>query len=281
MLIKNGVVNPALSRLVVMQGLVVGSDPDPLTPRALNEVLQEHWVKAKDGTFRSQLGGRFPTEPELVLLRELGAAVIPIDFNVQYKGTLVLGATLKAVVRRMHFMKKEEDRADACIPEQVFLLGSTRLLDPKQEMPEHVPAILEETKAAFSDLWQQVARDDGWPKIEIDMMAFAELCLDVSWGGVKICAPDVPSVDCAPRPANTTETIKEWLKGSLVSPGHYLVVSSQPFCEGQKMAVERAVKETGKEGYTFDVCGPEAPPLPLSRWLDNLAKQLWEEVQLL
>lgn len=181
-----------------------------LDPREMNVQLQIGWVKAKGGVFRAQLGGRFPTEEEMVLLRQLGADAIPIDFSVEYAGTLLLGATLKAVTRRFKFLRD----ADSVhrIPNPVYLLGGF-------------------------------------------------------------------------RSANTTETVECWL-GYHPKPGRYLIVSSQPFCESQLMAVERAVGDamrgTGGEGtFTFDVCGPAAPTLPLSRWLDNLAKQLWEEVQLL
>ena len=248
-------------------------------PRVLNALLQEKWVKAKEGVFRAQLGGRFSTEEEMALLRQLGADAIPIDFNVEYNGTLLLGATLKAVTRRTTFLVNEWDRESKLPPLPLYLLGSSRLLDVDQEMPKHVPAILRETGACWGN-WDDDARAGRWPKNEIAMMErvlFWQFIND--WKNVSVWASDHSNPDGSTRPANTAETIKVWLMR--VQPGHYLIVSSQPFCENQKMAVERAVKEAGVEGYILDVCGPAAPPLPLSRWLDNLAKQLWEEAQLL
>jgi len=275
-LIENGLTNAALEALVRMQGMEIDTHRDP---RVLNALLQEKWVKAKEGVFRAQLGGRFPTEEEMALLRQLGADAIPIDFNVEYGGTLLLGATLKAVARRTTFLVSEWDRESEFPPLPLYLLGSGRLLDVNQEMPEHVPTILRETGACWGN-WDDDARAGRWPKNEITMMErvlFWQFIND--WENVSVWASDRSNPDGSTRPANTAETVKAWL--TQAQPGHYLIVSSQPFCENQKMAVERAVKEAGVGGYSFDVCGPEAPPLPLSRWLDNLAKQLWEEVQLL
>ena len=273
MLVENGVVNFALVRLVALN---LSLDAKIIwSPQSLDALLQEEWVKAKEGVFRAQLGGRFPTDEEMELLYRLGADAILIDSCVKYGGTLLLGATLKAVTRRVDFMHK-----GASVPEPVYLLGSNRKLDPKLEMPEHVPAILEETGALFADVWKEDAAGLSWPASEIEMLGRVIKWNQVVWDVRPVSAPDGQKPDGSVRPANTAETVREWLKVA-ATPGHYLIVSSQPFCEGQKMAVERAVKEAGEEGYTFDVCGPAAPPLPLSRWLDNLAKQLWEEVQLL
>lgn len=281
MLIKNdGRVAEPLCSLAGQLGLV-----GYLDPREMNAQLQREWVKAKDGVFRAQLGGRFPTDNEMELLRQLGANSIPIDFDVEYKGTIVLGATLKAVTRRVRFMISAEEAFEgALFPQPVYLLGSNRPLDPKLEMPEHVPAILEETGASFHSGWKEDGTNGRWPKTEIAMMEIVlwwqkTTCCVLRWHYIKVSAPDVSKSDGGARPAKTAETVREWLK--VATPGHYLIVSSQPFCECQKLEVERAVREAGKEGYTFDVCGPKAPPLALSKWLDNLAKQLWEEVQLL
>lgn len=266
---KDGVVNPALVKLVRLQGLDAS---EGITPKALNTILQQEWVKAKDGTFRAQLGGRFPTDRELELLKQLGADAIKVPWMCKYKGFLILGATMKAIARRMKFISDECPFRDLVPP--MYFLGSGRPVDNKLEGVEAVPGVIQET--GF-DLWPCYdAEFCCWPKTETDIFRFLK-----GWASYHSgwwVSRDVHIVNTPGNP-NTGETIKEWLKSAPV--GDYLVVSSQPFCEGQKMAVERAVREAGAWGYTFDVCGPAAPPLPLSRWLDNLAKQLWEEVQLL
>ena len=276
MLINNGVINPALLELIRASGLVVVDE----SPQAINAMLQEKW-KVCEGAQRAQIQGRFPNEGEMMLLRQLGTEEVPIDFDTKYDGTLLLGATLEVVVRRVRFMETEEDKGvGENIPEPLYLLGSRRALYHNQEMPEHVRAILEQTGARFNGLWKDFAAFGNWPQNEIMMMKCVVFWMGVSnWNHQLIPVPCVLKPDNSLRSANTAETIKEWLL--YAPPGHYLVVSSQPSCEYQLMAVERAVKEACAEGYTFDVCGPEAPLLPLPRWLDNLAKQLWEEVQLL
>lgn len=292
MLIENGAVNPVLMQLASQ---VLGIYPEA-NPLILNRVLQDWWVKAKEGVLRAQLGGRFPTEDELTLLKQLGMVdTIKINEPKKYRGTLVLGATLKAVVRRVKFMFDEGERMG--VPQPIYLLGSSRKLDPKLEMPKHVPAILEETGARFDYEWEKDARTPySWPLIESEMMDRVIVWMELEyreigprWEIKTVSAPDSIKLDGSPRPANTTETVKEWTK-RVYQTGHWLVVSSQPFCQNQLLAVERAANEADpgydehdpeRTSMTFDVCGPAAPPLPLSRWLDNLAKQLWEEVQLL
>ena len=283
MLIKNGRVVPELLRLAQLQGLEI---PEEMEPQYVSNILQGAW-KAPAGVVRADIQGPLPDAREIEALGPLGASAIPINLSKKYHGTLLLGATLKAVTRRMKFMLDEEldpqkRFRQGSVPQPVYLLGSRRRLDPKQEMTEHVPAILHETGARFNDQYEKDARLGNWPETEIEMMDRVSCWMNTQyWIHHLISAPDVQKSDgSGNRSANTAETVKDWLR--VAFHGHFLVVSSQPFCENQKMAVERAVKEVGKkEGYTFDVCGPEAPPLPLSRWLDNLAKQLWEEVQLL
>lgn len=287
MLVNNGAVNPALVQLA-REARIWGLDFAP-APQEMSDLLQQFWMKAKDGKLRAELEGRFPNEREQELLNELGAvAIVPPILETKYNGTLVLGARLKAVVRRVCFMHMVEGCYDRQMPQPVCLLGSNRLLSEKQEMPGHVPAILQKTGAEFDPKW----RDEQafWPVTEWDMTARVYKWIyprDTSQTPFVFCAPDVVLPGGTTRPADTAATVKQWLTGQSVAekidvnPGHYLVVSSQPFCEGQLLAVRRAVKEAGKEGYTFDVCGPATPKLELSKWLDNLAKQLYEEVQLI
>lgn len=277
-LIENGVVSYALIKFAQVCGLNVADD---ISPIALNKVLQKEWRKATEGTQRAQLEGPFPTKEELRLLGPLGAGATLISWGTKYEGTLLLGATLKAVARRVAFMLDQEQDED-WIPSPVYLLGSSRKLNDKQEMPEHVPAILEETGAEFDDQWQKdAATPNRWPRTELEMMERVLEWMGTAhrWKVVLVLAPDGVKQDGSPRPANTAETVKGFL--TMASPSRYLVVSSQPFCNGQLMAVERAAKEAGVDGYSFDVCGPKAPPLPLVRWQDDLAKRFWEEVQLL
>jgi hypothetical protein len=211
----------------------------------------------------------------MALLKKLGSDAIHINFDTRYAGTLILGATLKAVVRRMWFALSEDRRDNVdTIPQPVYLLGSLRSLDPKLEMLENVPTILQETGATFVDGWNQGAdASHFWPTSELEMMTRVSTWMGIShWTLYQIAA--------ASETANTSTVIRTWLK-EVRRPGHYLVVSSQPFCEGQLRNARQAANAVGAEGYSFDVCGPEAPPLPILRWLDNIAKQLWAEVQLL
>jgi hypothetical protein len=279
MLIENGAVNPVLLSLIQTCGLTVTDE----SPSAVSDLLQREWVKTKDGAFRAQIGGRDPTEGELGILSQLGFVnEIPINNNGQYTGTLVLGATLKAVTRRMWFIVREKFRSTGLHQDgffhPIYSLGSSRPLNPDLEMQKHVPGIIEETGAPLMD-WQGFPSDDRWPETEIDMMDSVARWLSVP-GVFCFCAPDATKPDGSIRPANTDETILGFFNQDPTWSGYYLLVSSQPFCMNQLLAARRAVQPI-RRSITFDVVGPAAPPMPLARWLDTIAKQLWEEVQLL
>ncbi len=276
MLIENGLVNPALLSLVRLCGLTVSDE----NPRSVNDLLQREWVKTKDGGFRVQIGGRNPTDAELGLLSQLGFVdEISINHGRQYSGTLILGATLKAVTRRMWFLVREKFRVGGLEPDVGFFrpinaIGSLRpLLD--LEMKENVPQIIEETGAPLLS-WED---ERFWPDTEVNMMSCVARWLNVS-GVVPFHGRTGIKSDGLVRPANTDETIREFFNDDAVSAGHYLLVSSQPACQNQLLAARRVVSSIGDD-ITFDVAGPDAPAMPLARWLDTVAKQLWEEVQLL
>lgn len=279
LILKDGTVHSALLGLIRLSGLPVTDE----SPATVNELLQANW-KAADGMLRAEIEGRFPTDEERVLIDQLGMGAIPIDFAKKYKGTIILGATIKAVLRRVWFLLQEEKRSGLVIPQPVYLFGSSRALLPKQEMPEHMPAIVQEVGCVFKDNWQDDAECGSWPKDEMRMMekVIQEWFFISSdrWKTVSVKAPDGVK-DGKPRPANTPETAAEWYRkfGQEFEPGsRFLVVSSQPFCENQVGAVSRAIKEAGGN-FEFDVCGPAAPPLPIDRLKDNFAKALWEEIQ--
>ena len=289
----DGTVHPNLVKLIKLQGLEINDG----SPIAVNKLLQNQWVKAKEGVFRSDLGGRFPTSEEMELLAPLGASEIPIHYDdprtadpFSYMGTVILGATLRAVMRRIWFVASQKFKysglGETGFYAPFFFLGSKRPLDMEQEDQESAENILKEIGAVFTEEYygryypEQTDHQIPWPTDEMEMMI--EIACFMGIPGEKcfrVCAPDGKNKNGSTRPENTAETVKKFVKQS--KPGYYLLVSSQPFCENQRMAVERAVEESGKTGYKFDVCGPSAPPLQLSRWLDNLAKQIWEEVQLL
>lgn len=267
LILERGIIHPALLKLLSELGI-----PFSQNPSTLNKLLQDKWVQARDGKFRYELGGRLPNEVEVVLLHELAGSEIKPNDSLKYDGVILLGGLLKSVVRRAHLLESIN------VSQPVFLLGSSRKLN-EREFSDKVQGILSEIGTKFTHRWALDATR-GWPETEIEMMMrVAGPWLGTDWDLVSVSAPNGRNPDGSSRPANTDDSVRFWL--SLAQPGHYLVVSSQPFCENQRMAVERVVRESGENGYSFDVCGPAAPRLTLAQWLDTLAKQLWEEVNLL
>ena len=103
---------------------------------------------------------------------------------------------------------------------------------------------------------------------------------------------DSKNPEAGKRPPNTRETVVEWIhplpdqpEREPPKPGHYLVFSNQPFVQYQELTVQNAYRMCvalgrAPSGFTFSTCGPKSSlTLPLATYLDNIAKQVFEELQ--
>lgn len=263
---QDGSVQPALKELLLC---ISGFDCDGKPLQEVNVFMQENWMKAKDGVVRAELKGKFPSPLEAELLERVGiSGELPIKDDPDRQGFIFLGASLKAVVRRMHYMHINREKIGIC---PTIMLGSERPLFMKDEGPEAVPGILKEIGAKFDPSW--LSRRNNWPKTESEMISF------VMWMTTNLSnfvVVSTPLKDGGKSP-NTVDTVNEWFRRNLTIHGKYTLISSQPFCHGQRMAVERALREKGAN-VSVDVCGPAAPnTLSLDVLLDNIAKLFWEE----
>lgn len=273
MIIQNGLISKALIKLIELTGLKVADE----SPKAVNDLLQKEWFKtsSEQGTLRCEIGGRLPNKEEYLLLGELGFLedIMP-DPAKNYNPPIFLGATMKAMARRIQFLKGRlwfpyGDKKPA-----YFLVGQ-RPLNEKLEGKHAVPSILEETGLTLDEEWCNIPESE-WPKTETEV---AEFLIRYSGVNVECHVVDMPK-DGNILP-NTYNTTVELFKTVSSDNPNYLVISSQPYCQNQLLTVMRAAAEAGVDAKC-DVCGPSAPTdLPLARILDCISKQLWEEVQYL
>jgi hypothetical protein len=277
MLIQNGQVSPVLTTLMEAVGLHVEDE----SPAGVNEILQQKWVKTGPGTVRAQIMGRLPTEEELSLLKGLGQTdAISIGSLLDYDEFVFLGATMKAMARRLKFLIDEICRCQCGtdeLPPRLSFLVSHKPIIHDQEGPQVMETIMSETGLVLGSAWCMSRSSDDWPETEFEVAKF--LCRMSGLG-----LDNVTMFACSSsggKVVNTESTVRMWAESASSDPRRVGVISSQPFCGNQLLAVRRAVAGTRARDYQFSVFGPSAPPLPLARWLDSLAKQLWEEFQLL
>lgn len=113
---------------------------------------------------------------------------------------------------------------------------------------------------------------------EMEMMKQIVYGAEVSsqWNIVSIETPNVPLVGAGYRTANTGDTFTKW-RQDVKPEGKFLVVSNQPFVRYQETNARRIIGPS----IQFVGIGQEADTnLPLCLFLDNLAKQFYEEKML-
>jgi len=301
-LIQNGRPVPNLLVLARKYGIDV---PDDMSPKDLNDRLQQKWFK--EGYLRFQIKGEPPNDEDRGLLHELDfidevrphnvlhdkmESKVEFDDPIHYAGVLLLGALRTRVVSRLHYLTTIALRMTFQQDWKVHLLGGARPLDPVKEHPTRLrtPAEL-----PFKEGWTPPER---MPTTEAEMMEFTwqQSQLPESWKYELVNTPlhskDSKNPEAGKRPPNTRETVVEWIQPmpdqperDPPKPGDYLVLSNQPFVQYQELTVQNAYRMCvalgyAPSGFIFNACGPESSlTLPLATYLDNIAKQVYEELQ--
>lgn len=236
----------------------------------LSGKMQERWLRKTDHQY--QVPGGPPTAYERDLLLQLGlleASSAPEQG--QYDGAFVLGATIVAVRKRLAYLAEQHRKGTTV--NTVYLLGGARPLDKDKESPNVLCAPAE---LPFKNDWTPPAT---LPTTEGEMMQFVfeQSALPSEWQGVYINAPLQPTPDGKTRHPNTADTVKEMVKTNNLKAGLYLAVSSQPFVARQSINVRSALSDD----ITVIGIGYEATPsTPLKTFLDEVARLLYEELQL-
>lgn len=294
-LIRNGMPVPALLMLARKYGIDVADD---VTPKHLNDLLRQQWFK--EGYLRFQIKGEPPKDEDLALLRELGCVdevppflEFPPEYPpsesrpVIYEGVILLGALRARVVSRLHYFTTFAPRVYFQRDWRFYLFGGARPLDPVKESRE---VLCTPAELPFKDGWQS---PETMPTTEAGMMelVWKQSQLSSEWNYELVNTPLQLKPDGGKRAPNTDDTVRTWLTKQERRPGHYLLLSNQPFVEYQALTVERALRERvarvltefeysfGTKGFVISPCGPMSSlNLPLATYLDNLAKQLYEEL---
>lgn len=245
--------------------------PDEITAEELSAKLQAEWFQV--GKLRYQISGGPPTQEDTALLRAVGCVdQIGVPNSWSHEGIIVPGALLARVRSRLAFALElhEREAVKSCI----YLLGSARPLDPTKEGKE---ALCTPGETPFKQGW---IPHGEMPKTEAEMMKLVVDQSDLP-SDTEIVVIDTPlqqKSDGGLRPPNTSDTVKEWLK---IGPpgGLYVLVSNQPFVRYQEFATNNVLNEFG-HGQAVVGVGPSANlALPLKTFLDNVAKQLFEEIK--
>ncbi|TSC73141.1 MAG: hypothetical protein G01um101438_164 [Parcubacteria group bacterium Gr01-1014_38] len=273
--------------------------PDDVSPKDLNDRLQQKWFK--EGYLRFQIKGEPPKDDDLALLRELDCIdevppflEFPPEYPpseprpVIYEGMVLLGALRPRVVSRLQDFTTFAPRVDFQRDWKAYLFGGARPLDPVKESRE---VLCTPAELPFKEGWTAPER---MPTTEAEMMEFTwqQSQLPPEWKYELVNTPLQPKTDGGTRPPNTGDTAKEWFTKHKPRPGFYLVLSNQPFVEYQNLVVERALRECGApvqsvfqhsfggEGFVMCACGLiSSLTLPLATYLDNIARQVYEELQ--
>lgn len=257
----------ALLRLARRHGIEAD---DQITAQTLSEKVQERWIRKTEHQY--QIPGGVPVANDMALLKELKLVDAVSAPPGQYAGGLLLGATVVAVRKRLAHLL--EHHRNGTTVNKVFMLGGARPLDKEKEKPEILGTAAAELP--FKPAWTLPPQP---PTTEAGMMrlVFEQSDLPAEWHGVFIDTPLQPAAEEGKtRHPNTADTAREFLKTN-PEPGTYLAVSSQPFVARQTLNVRQALPES----FTVVGIGYAAPATtPLKTFLDEVARLLYEEVEL-
>ena len=290
-LIQGSRLNPQLLVLCRKYGI---DAQDSISPQELNSQLQQKWFK--EGYLRYQISGDPPKDYDLALLEKLGfieeirptptwdsAMYIdpPSYATYNYEDALLLGALRARVVSRLHHLTIIAHEIKFPQEWKTYLFGGARPLDPVKESCE---VLCTPAELPFKEEWTP---PEQMPTTEAEMMelvwqqsqfTFAPEYKSVHYELVNtpLQPKDPKNPEGEKRSPNTGDTMKEWITKCKPVPGHYLAISNQPFVEYQELTLQRLAPE----GFTIHACGPRSSlSLPLATYLDNIAKQLYEELQ--
>ncbi|OGJ60252.1 hypothetical protein A2635_00660 [Candidatus Peribacteria bacterium RIFCSPHIGHO2_01_FULL_51_9] len=214
----------------------------------------------KSPLWRAEL---LPRLSELGLSQEIHAQI------PNYRYCLLLGATVKAVRRRLAFLSIEWNGQPSVRFPFLFLLGNERPISPD----EYKEFLRYDNKELPFD--RQKIRTDHSPRKEWEMMLTvyaqgAAFPWDASRGTSTFFVPTQG------ERANTADTIAAWLRQKNPEPDSCLVVSSQPHVGYQEWVVRNALPE----GFTVEAIGPAAgESTPVAGYLNALTKWIFEEAK--
>jgi hypothetical protein len=243
-------------------------------PVHCNTILQREWLSNQQ--YRSQIKGVPPTEEQVAILRDLDCILPRFAPLGDYDGAFLLGCMLKRARTRLDWLISQYQAGVNF--KQLFVLGSRRKLDPVKESREELSKILSPRGSHLSDF--------STPLNEIEMMQFvvSQTNIPDDWAIAYINTPDLddPKKPGEKKTATTGDTFEEWSrKFPYQRFGKYLVVSNQPFVNYQVLNARGTFKKLGV-GIEVTGTGHSADTsLPLLTFLDNLAKEFYEECKLL
>ena len=264
---ENGDVVPALIEIANKNGANIGT---ACHAGEVSERLQQTWFK--EGKLRNEITGQPPKAEDLVLLKQLGCIdEIRVPAG-EYAGAFVAGSLITGVRNRLAFLQSEYNRGVHF--STIVMLGGERPLNTEKELPIlEKPGLL-----SFKKDWVMPTV----PKTETEMMKLVadQSILPSEWKLQFVDAKMQPKAGGGTKPPNTSDTVREWLAQGKPVDGEYVLASSQPYVQYQTLTVLRALIKNPMM-CVFGAGPAASSSLPLATFLDNLAKQLYEECQFL
>lgn len=217
---------------------------------ALVEISQTQWLQK--GKERWEFEERYPQKREqlLPLLQSLGCVENVLPLYQHYDYVLILGGLEQRMKDRVSFFLNLVQNGLTC--SKVFLLGGERPL--QSHLEAHSEEISTESELLLY-LWSEFSTDSP---------------INIPFAFVSTPMKQTPSGTQRP---NTQDTFISW-KALGLSPGSCLVISSQPFVGYQHYTALGSIPSY----FHIETVGPSSKPdTPLSVYLDNLAKWIYQE----
>lgn len=244
---SNAAPTTALKRLFFLLDI-----PQESNLNNLVSATQMRWIQTGKERWEFELIEEDKKEHLIPIFKQIGLYDEVPSSRAEYDYALIYGGFYSRVLNRIEYLISEYRRGVRF--NTIVLLTGQRTLDPNTE-EKQLPFQTETEMMLFC--WKNAVMPEEMRKIPLQLVdAPKQLKIDGSWV----------------RP-NTKDTLIEWLKTQPIS-GSCLCVSSQPFCGYQ----DSVAKTYFPSSFSIETIGMKSEQnLPISVYLDNLARWLYQE----
>lgn len=248
---------------------IVGLEREDDSLASIRNATQLEWYQK--GKLRAEINEEHYEHRKnlMLLLRSLGfVRKMSLEKDLTVDGVLLLGGTVVAVRKRMAYLRDEAARSNLAY-DWLDMLGSERpLMDrEKKVMFDHANPVF-----PFSSRF--LDRTISASTTEAGMMELVWQQCQTEWltirGGIVI---NTPLTDGR---ATTEDTLNDWKRHRQMFGKKIVVVSSQPYVSFQHGIVTKAL---GDEYDVTTIGYGAGPNIPITGYLDNIAKLIYEEAK--
>lgn len=228
------------------------------TVKGIVDATQKNWLRKGE---RWETDDLFEDKKEELrnYFDQLGLVNAWMPQRKSYDGVLFTGSLLFSMRNKLDFLLSLNAQ-NVQFDTVVILTGKRFLIDREKEALKNMGADLDIVKT----------------ETDVARFLFQEAQKNGALKGIKVVVVDAPEVQLengkTTRPT-TADTVNQWIKDG-AQPGHYLVISQQPYCTNQKVVLETLLPDS----FVVEVVGKSDDyKSRVAMYLDTITRTLYHQ----